>query len=156
MSRNPETYSETARGGGQLHSQVTHIASLLFFTTQQIPTAVQAFAGGDTTGTDGWDAVTFRCGDGRDATVGTIASTGTVGPDRHTVERIELFGDRGHAAYDMADGTLTIHGYDGTNVDDAARLSVRAVSGGRSGRARTRFMSRSTAPPAANAVRDPC
>ena len=115
---NPETYEDRSRGGGQLHSQVTHIASLLFFVTGLAPVSVQAFAGGDTLRADGWDAVTFRCGETGDAAVGTIAGTGTVGPGSPPVERIELFGDRGHAAYDMAGGTLSVRGYDGTSLDD--------------------------------------
>jgi predicted dehydrogenase len=115
---NPETYDDRSRGGGQLYSQVTHVASLLFFVTGLVPVSVQAFAGGDTPRADGWDAVTFRCGETGDAAVGTIAGTGTVGPGSPTVERIELFGDRGHAAYDMARGTLSVRSYDGTSLDD--------------------------------------
>ncbi len=114
----PETYDDRAKGGGQLHSQVTHIASLLLFATGLTPVSVQAFAGGDTPRADGWDGVAFRCGEAPGAAVGTIASTGTVAPGNPTVERIDLFGDRGHAAYDMAGGTLRIRGYDGTTLDD--------------------------------------
>jgi predicted dehydrogenase len=116
---NPATYGDVSRGGGQLHSQVTHIASLLFFITGLTPVVVQAFAGGDTPRADGWDAVTFRCRESGSAAVGTIASTGTVEPGSPTVERIDVFGDRGHAAYDMARGTLSVRGYDGTSLDDA-------------------------------------
>lgn len=115
---NPETYDDRARGGGQLYSQVTHIASLLFFATGLTPVVVQAYAGGDAPRADGWDAVAFRCGSAPDDAVGTIASTGTIAAGNPTVERIDLFGDRGHAAYDMARGTLSVRGYDGTNFDD--------------------------------------
>ena len=114
---NPETYDDRSRGGGQLHSQVTHIASLLFFLTGAAPASVLAYAGGDTPRADGWDAVTFRYGAAPSAAVGTIASTGTVAAAA-TVERLELFGDRGHAAYDMAGGAIRVCLYDGTTLDD--------------------------------------
>jgi predicted dehydrogenase len=98
-----------------MHSQVTHIASLLFFVTGLRAVAVQAFVGGDRPEADGWDALCFRI---EALAVGTIASTATIASGGPTVERIELFGDRGHAGYDMGKGTLSIRRYDGGTLDD--------------------------------------
>ena len=110
----PSTYRDARRGGGQLHSQVTHIASLLFFVTNLRPIHVQAFVGGDRPTADSWDAVCFHLG----GAVGTIGSTATVEPGRPTVERIELFGERGHATYDMAGGVMRVVRYDGRRAED--------------------------------------
>jgi predicted dehydrogenase len=106
-----DTYSEPSRGGGQLLTQVTHSASLLFFLTGLRPVAVHAFTDTYDTRVDVWDAVTFRTADGA---VGSIASTGTVALTQQTVEEIRVFGSAGHAAVDTTRGTLTVYLNDGT------------------------------------------
>jgi predicted dehydrogenase len=106
-----DTYSEPSRGGGQLLTQVTHSASLLFFLTGLRPAAVHAFTDAYDTRVDVWDAVNFRTADG---SIGSVASTGTVALTQQTVEEIRVFGSDGHAAVDTTRGTLTVFLNDGT------------------------------------------
>jgi predicted dehydrogenase len=105
-----DTYSEPSRGGGQLLTQVTHSASLLFFLTGLRPVDVHAFTSNYDTRVDVWDAVTFRTAEGA---VGSVASTGTVALTQQTVEEIRIFGSKGHAAIDTTRGTLTVFAADG-------------------------------------------
>jgi predicted dehydrogenase len=106
-----DTYSEPSRGGGQLLTQVTHSASLLFFLTGLRPAAVHAFTDTYDTRVDVWDAVNFRTADG---SIGSVASTGTVPLTQNTLEEIRIFGSDGHAAVDTTRGTLTVFLNDGT------------------------------------------
>ena len=110
-----DTYSEPARGGGQLLTQVTHSASLLFFLTGLRPSHVHAFTDNYDTRVDVWDAVTFRTADGA---VGSVASTGTVPLTQKTVEEIRIFGSAGHAAIDTTRGALAIYTADGATRDE--------------------------------------
>lgn len=105
-----ETYSTLAKGGGQLNTQVTHIASLLFFLTGIRPASVGAFLGARDTEVDEWDAIAFQTESGP---AGTIASTGSVGRGSPTVEGHTIFGSRGHAQIDIRNGLLDIVMYDG-------------------------------------------
>jgi predicted dehydrogenase len=106
----PSTYNDPERGGGQAHTQVTHIAALLFFVSGLQPRLAQAFVERDGTRVDVWDVASFRAGE---TTLGTIASTGAVPRGLPAVEEILLFGDVGHARYDLTAGTLETRGTDG-------------------------------------------
>jgi predicted dehydrogenase len=106
-----DTYSDPNRGGGQLLTQVTHSASLLFYLSGLVPVSVHAFTDTYDTRVDVWDAVNFRTANGA---VGSVASTGTVALTQQTVEEIRIFGSNGHAAIDTTRGTLTVFFNDGT------------------------------------------
>lgn len=106
-----DTYSDPNRGGGQLLTQVTHSASLLFYLTGLRPTAVHAFTGNYDARVDVWDAVSFQTASGA---CGTVASTGTVPEIHPTIEEIRIFGSLAHAAIDTTNGTLTVFFRDGT------------------------------------------
>jgi predicted dehydrogenase len=105
-----DTYSEPSRGGGQLLTQVTHSASLLFHLSGLRPATVHAFTDSYDTRVDVWDAVNFRTADGA---IGSVASTGTVALTQKTIEEIRIFGSAGHAALDTTRGTLTVFHNDG-------------------------------------------
>lgn len=107
-----DTYSDPAHGGGQLLTQVTHSASLLFFLTGLRPTEVHAFTDPYDTRVDVWDAVSFRTASGA---AGSVASTGTVPRTQRVIEEYRIFGSTGHALVDTANGTLAIHDRDGTS-----------------------------------------
>jgi len=107
-----ETYSSVAKGAPQLNTQVTHIASLLFFLTGMKPASVGAFLGARDTEVDEWDAIAFQTEAGA---AGTIASTGSVGRGSPTVEGHTIFGSRGHARIDIQKGLLDMVMYDGRN-----------------------------------------
>lgn len=106
-----DTYSDPNRGGGQLLTQVTHSASLLFYLSGLVPTTVHAFTDTYDTRVDVWDAVNFRTGDGA---IGSVASTGTVALTQQTIEEIRIFGSNGHAAIDTTRDTLSVFFNDGT------------------------------------------
>ena len=107
-----DTYSDPAHGGGQLLTQVTHSASLLFFLTGLRPTEVHAFTDPYDTRVDVWDAVSFRTASGA---AGSVASTGTVPRTQRVIEEYRIFGSTGHALVDTANGTLAIHYRDGSS-----------------------------------------
>jgi predicted dehydrogenase len=106
-----DTYSDPARGGGQMLTQVTHAASLLFHLTGLRPTRVQAFTDNYDTKVDVWDAITFTTATGAS---GTIASTGTVPRTQKVIEEYRIFGSEGHALLSTSRGTLSIHFNDGS------------------------------------------
>jgi predicted dehydrogenase len=106
-----DTYSDPARGGGQMLTQVTHSSSLLFYLSGLRPAEVHAFTGNYDVRVDVWDAVNFRT---RDGAAATVASTGTVPFTQKTVEEHRIFGSKGHALVDTTKGTLAIHAADGS------------------------------------------
>lgn len=110
-----ETYSKVAKGGGQLNTQVTHIASHLFYLTGMKPQNVAGFLGARDTEVDEWDAISFRTATG---TAGTVASTGSVGRGAPTVEGHMIYGSKGHALMDLHNGTLDIVLYDGKILEE--------------------------------------
>ncbi len=112
----PSTYNDPERGGGQAHTQVSHIAALLFFVTGLRPREVRALAESGGTRVDAWDVACFRA-DG--ATLGTVASAGTVPRPLPTVAEIRLFGETGHACYDLTGGTLEVQAADGPALREA-------------------------------------
>ncbi|MDQ3410542.1 MAG: Gfo/Idh/MocA family oxidoreductase [Chloroflexota bacterium] len=106
-----DTYSDPARGGGQMLTQVTHSASLLFFLTGLRPAAVHAFTDPYDTRVDVWDAINFQTATGA---AGSLASTGTVPRAQRVIEEYRIFGSAGHALVDTTRGTLAIYAADGT------------------------------------------
>lgn len=114
-----ETYSKVANGGGQLYTQVTHAASLLFFLTGIEPTSVAAFQGARDTEVDEWDAIAFQTASGA---AGTVGSTGSVGRGSSTVEGHTIFGTKGHAQIDIRAGLLEVILYDGRSFSEPPLL----------------------------------
>lgn len=110
-----DTYSDPAHGGGQMLTQVTHSASLVWYLTGLRPTGVHAFTDQYDTRVDVWDAITFRTASG---TAGTIASTGTVPRTQQVIEEYRIFGSKGHALVDTAHGTLGVYFADGTRREE--------------------------------------
>lgn len=107
-----DTYSDPNRGGGQMLTQVTHSASLLFHLTGLRPSEVAAFTDTYDTKVDVWDAISFRTKEGA---AGTLASTGTIPRTQKVIEEYRVFGSNGHALVDTTNGTLVIHFNDGTS-----------------------------------------
>jgi len=125
-----DTYSDPARGGGQMLTQVTHSASLLFFLTGLRPAEVHAFTGNYDTRVDVWDAVNFRT---RDGVTASVASVGAVPLTQKPVEEHRIFGGKGYALIDTAKGTLAIFFEDGsvreeTPLSEAERYPLHQTS----------------------------
>lgn len=125
-----ETYSKPAKGGGQLYTQITHVASHLFFLTGMQPTTVAAFQGSRDTEVDEWDAIAFQTASG---SAGTFASTGSVAPSFSGVEGHTIFGAKGHVQIDIRAGLLDVTLYDGRTfieppLEDHERYPLHATS----------------------------
>lgn len=106
-----ETYSDPAKGGGQMMTQVTHSASHLFDLTGVQPARVAAFTGTYDTKVDVWDAISYQTASGA---AGTVASTGTVHRALQGIEGHQIFGSNGHAVISISEGTLEISLNDGS------------------------------------------
>jgi predicted dehydrogenase len=101
----PTTYSDPARGGGQLYTQMTHAASLLLFVTGIAPRQVMAYANHRGLPVDVADVLAISMEDG---SIATLSTTGTVATDARGQEEYRVFGSHGHALLDTARGTLTL------------------------------------------------
>jgi predicted dehydrogenase len=110
-----DTYSDPAQGGGQMLTQVTHAASLMFHLTGLRPTKVHAFTDTYDTRVDVWDAINFTTATGAS---GTVSSTGTVPRTQKVIEEYRIFGSEGHALLSTSRGTLSIHLNDGRTREE--------------------------------------
>ncbi len=125
-----DTYSDPARGGGNLLTQVTHAASLLFFVSGLAPAHVHAFTENYDTNVDLFESINFRTASG---TIGSVASTGTVPSTQKTIEEIRIFGSKAHAVHDSVRGTLTIYFADGSieevpDLDQSEKYPLQKTS----------------------------
>ncbi len=119
-----ETYSNPARGGGQLLTQVTHCASLLLFLSGLRPQSVFCHSHVFDTPVDVWDGIVFKSSGGA---VGTITSTGTVIDHERRVEEYRLFGSAGQALLDTRAGTLRVDLYDEQRTLEPAPLEPHEI-----------------------------
>ena len=102
----PATYTSNGSGGGQGQAQLTHAAALVFWTTGLRPVEVAAFTNNADVPVDLADAVVMRFDNG---SVGTISTTGGVGPTHDEKIELSVFGREGHAFLDVLRGTCSIH-----------------------------------------------
>jgi predicted dehydrogenase len=109
----PETYASRKHGGGQLLSQATHAASLLFHVTGLEPLTAFAFTADLDADVDVVDSITFST---RVGAIGTLMSTGTIARHEDRLEEFRIFGRRGHAGLNTHDGRLFVVPADGPNV----------------------------------------
>jgi predicted dehydrogenase len=101
----PETYASRARGGGQLLTQATHAASLLFHVTGLEPLTVFALTADLGAEVDVVDCITFSTQSGA---VGTLLSTGTIARHEDRVEEFRIFGRSGHAVLNTHEGRMVV------------------------------------------------
>lgn len=103
-----DTYADASiSGGGQGQTQLTHAAAMLLWVTGQRAVAVAAQMEGFGLSMDVVDAVAFRLDSGA---VGTLASTGTVGPGQPPQLALHYYGTKGHLVHDVGGGTIVISG----------------------------------------------
>lgn len=102
---NPETYASRARGGGQLLTQATHAASLLFHVTGLEPLTVFALTADLAADVDVVDAIAFSASSGA---LGTLMSAGTIARHEDRVEESRIFGRHGHAILNTHEGRLLV------------------------------------------------
>jgi predicted dehydrogenase len=99
------TYADRAHGGGQLHTQLTHAASLVLWTTGLRPREVSAYAQNGGLDVDLSDALAVSMEGGA---VATLATTGAVYDHDQRVEEYRIFGSEGHVLLDTARGRLRV------------------------------------------------
>ncbi len=100
---NSSTYSDPeVAGGGQIYTQVCHIAAYLTFLTGLSASAVFARFHNDDARLDIYDSLNLRMEDG---TLVSIASTGATSPNLRTYE-VRIFGTSGMLYMDLWRGTM--------------------------------------------------
>jgi predicted dehydrogenase len=101
------TYSDPkVAGGGQGHLQVTHPAGILLWITGLRVAEVFAFMEKKGLAVDLLDSISVRF---EGNSLGTLASTGSISPDRPSGNEIRVYGSAGSVHLDLAQGVLAIH-----------------------------------------------
>ncbi len=111
----PTTYADPARsGGGQGHTQVTHLMGAVTWTTGR--EVEEVFCYQDTRGlpVDLVDVMAFRFAGGG---LGTVTSTGTAVDGQPPRHRIHYDGTRGTVFHDLATGAATLVRSGGQRVE---------------------------------------
>ena len=114
------TYSDPAiAGGGQGQLQVTHAAGLALWLTGLVPEEVSAWMARGDVEVDLIDAINIRFQGGA---LGTLASTGNVGPAGRELLEYRIYGTNGAVVADFIGGTAYIQDGDGVieRLPDAA------------------------------------
>ena len=105
------TYSDPKiSGGGQIYTQVSHVAAYLSFLTGRHATEVFARFHNDGSALDIYDAIDLELQDG---TLASIASTGATSINLRTYE-VRVFGTEGILYLDLWRGTMEFFGIDGS------------------------------------------
>ena len=105
------TYSDPGTGGGQAHTQLTHLLSAMLWATGDQAVEVTAFMDNRGLAVDVVDALAFRLAGGA---LGVASSTGTTpagAPPRH---RLRFHGTRGMLEWDMLRATASVFTDGGT------------------------------------------
>ncbi len=103
----PSTYSEPGlAGGGQAHTVCTHVAGMLLWATDLRATEVSAFMATLGLRVDVVDAIAFCLSNGA---VGTIGSSGNLGPRDLTQQAIHYYATEGYAIQDLTHATLDLY-----------------------------------------------
>jgi predicted dehydrogenase len=97
-------------GGGQGQTQVTHSAALLFLLTGLRPVSVAALTESFELAVDLADTVVVRFDNGA---IGSLGSTGSVLAGQDEMLEYRIFGERGHIAFDVNEGSAVIYGAGG-------------------------------------------
>lgn len=118
------TYTDPARGGGQLFTQMTHAASLVLWATDLAPATVSAAATRGGLPVDLADVLSVTTHQG---CVLGLASTGSVHDDALRQGEYQLFGSHGQARLDTAAGTLVL-ARRGRPVEEVAPLTAEDVN----------------------------
>ncbi len=99
------TYSDPATGGGQAHTQLTHLLGALLWAAGDQAGEVSAFMDNRGLAVDAVDALAFRLAGGA---LGVASSTGTTPPSAPPRHRLRFHGTRGMLEWDMLRATATV------------------------------------------------
>ena len=99
------TYSDPATGGGQAHTQLTHLLGALLWAAGDQAAEVAAFMDNRGLAVDVVDALAFRLAAGA---LGVASSTGTTPPSAPPRHRLRFHGTRGMLEWDMLRAAASI------------------------------------------------
>lgn len=99
------TYSDPATGGGQAHTQLTHLLGALLWAAGDQAREVSAFMDNRGLAVDVADALAFRLVGGA---LGVASSTGTTPPSAPPRHRLRFHGTRGMLEWDMLRATASV------------------------------------------------
>jgi predicted dehydrogenase len=120
----PETYSDPkVAGGGQIYTQVSHIAAYLTFLTGARPSQVFARFHNDGTRMDIYDAINIQLENG---CLVSVASTGATSINRRDFE-VRIYGTRGMLFLDLWQGSMKSVPLDGGAVTDFPALAADEI-----------------------------
>jgi predicted dehydrogenase len=104
------TYSDPGTGGGQGHTQLTHLLGGLLYAVQDQAVEVSGYMANRGLAVDVVDALAFRLGDGALGTASSTGTTPTGAPVRH---QIRFHGTVGVVEWDLLRAEAWIHGAEG-------------------------------------------
>ncbi len=107
---NPGTYADPSQGGGQGHTQVTHVVGMILTVTGGRPSEAHAYMNHGRVKVDLADAVTFRLDGGA---FGSVASSGSIRGEQPDAQVIHYIGSDGVAVQNLGDATVTLARSDG-------------------------------------------
>ncbi|GAA4427792.1 hypothetical protein GCM10023169_28150 [Georgenia halophila] len=110
--QHPRTYG-AAMGGGQAHTQLTHVMGMVCWTTGREVREVAAFVDHRGREVDVDDAAAFRLVGGG---TGVVTSTGMAGEAGAERRHVRYLGTRGSVDHDMTSGEATVRCVDGTTA----------------------------------------
>lgn len=106
------TYSDPATGGGQGHTQLTHILGGLLWAVHDQAVEVSAYTSTLGLAVDVVDALAFRLGSGALATASSTGTTPAAVPVRH---QIRFHGTAGVVEWDLLKAEAWVHAEGGTS-----------------------------------------
>jgi predicted dehydrogenase len=106
----PASYSDPAvAGGGQIYSQISHVAAYLAFLTGRDPVSAYAQFDNADTAVDVYDTLNLKLSDGA---LVSIASTGAT-PDSERNYEVRVYGTKGLLLMELWKGKMECHGFNG-------------------------------------------
>jgi predicted dehydrogenase len=113
----PMTYADPARsGGGQGHTQVTHLMGMVVWATGREVEEVSCYMDHRGLAVDVVDVMAYRFAGGG---TGTVTSTGTAVGGQPPHQRIRYYGTHGAIEQDLRAASAVVYGEDGSRVTSA-------------------------------------
>jgi predicted dehydrogenase len=110
----PSTYADPRQsGGGQGHTQVTHLMGMVLWVTGREVAEVFCYADQRGLAVDVVDAMALRFDTGAP---GTVTSTGTAVDGQPPYQRIRYYGTAGYVEQDLVSAEATVYQNDGTRT----------------------------------------
>jgi predicted dehydrogenase len=99
----PTTYTQKAKGGGQLYTQTTHSVSTMLWMTNSLPRSISSIMDGDDQTVDTSNFILVKM---QGELMASFGSSGAVLSHDDRLEEYRIIGEKGHALLDTNHGTL--------------------------------------------------